>query len=132
MKYSQVIVFFITALLFFSGCSNVEPQREEVFTWKDLPELPHPSGLSGAFAGVSNGALIVAGGADSPDITGWKSESNTWYDSIYVLVDDEQDEWQEGYKLKAPLAYGASVIRDNSLILIGGRNAEGNQDQVTR
>ena len=132
MKYSQIIASSLTALLFFSGCSNVESQREETFTWKDLPELPHPSGLSGAFAGASNGALIVAGGADSPSITEWKSESNTWYDSIYVLVDDEQDEWLGGYKLKAPLAYGASVIRDNNLILIGGRNAEGNQDQVTR
>ncbi len=132
MKYSQIITLSITAILFFSGCNNVERQRDEAITWKELPELPNTPGLSGAFAGVSNGALVVAGGANSLDPRNLNDDRTAWNDAIYVLTDDEQGEWLDGYKLKAPLANGASVSRDDSLIVIGGINADGNQDRVTR
>lgn len=132
MKYSQIIASSFAALLFFSGCNDIESQGEEAITWKELPELPITQGLSGTFAGVSYGALIVAGGATPPANGNREVENSAWYDDIYILTDAEQDEWLEGGKLITPLAYGASVIGDNSLIMVGGRNAEGNQDQVTR
>src|SRR5262245_23532811 len=36
-------------------------------TWTQLPPLPDREGFAGAFAGVTGGALIVAGGANFPD-----------------------------------------------------------------
>ena len=35
--------------------------------WRELPPLPDAHGFAGAYAGVSGGNLIVAGGANFPD-----------------------------------------------------------------
>ena len=40
-------------------------------TWKQLPPLPDKLGFAGSFAGVSGGALIVAGGANFPEAMPW-------------------------------------------------------------
>ena len=39
------------------------PQGKPVLDWSTLAPLPDSTGLTGAFAGVSNGVLIIAGGA---------------------------------------------------------------------
>ena len=143
MKFHYVIAILLTPFLCFAGRSEGEAQSSETITWEDLPELPNTSGLGGAFAGVSNGALIVAGGSNFPHAPEGMSGSfpqapkskggnRVWYDDIYVLSDAEQEGWLTGFKLKEPLAYGASVSSGGSLISIGGSNAEGNHKQVTR
>ena len=35
-------------------------------TWNQLPSLPDPLGVAAPIAGVSGGALVVAGGANFP------------------------------------------------------------------
>ena len=36
---------------------------EDFLSWAQLPDMPEPLGVAGPFVGVSNGALVVAGGA---------------------------------------------------------------------
>jgi len=100
--------------------------------WTELPELPPQSGatiqpgLAGAFVGISNNALIVAGGATFPQPV-WESDQ-TWHDDIYVLIrDSDVDEsyhWKTGQKLEKPVAYGASVSTDHGVVCIGGNDAK--------
>ncbi len=132
MKWLTGIVLCILAILCFTGCKENEPSGNESISWDELPELPISKGLGGAFAGVSNGALIVAGGANFPDVLDLESENKVWHDTIYILTDENQTLWLTGFKLDQPLAYGASVSTGNSLILIGGSNVQGNQDNVTQ
>ena len=132
MNLSSALALCLTTFLCFIGRAEGETQRPEKITWEELPVIPNSPGLSGAFAGVSNGALIVAGGSNFPQTPEGKAESRFWYADIYVLSDAEQEGWQTGFSLKEPLAYGASVISSQSLILIGGSNAEGNHKQVTQ
>ena len=61
-----------------------------------------------------------------------REEAEHGNDDIYVLPDKEEKTWLTGYKLDEPIAYGASLNSGDSLILIGGSNAEGNQNQVTQ
>ena len=45
------------------------------FGWRALAPLPDKEGFAGAFAGVSNGVLLVAGGAGisrSKAVGGWQ------------------------------------------------------------
>lgn len=35
--------------------------------WKQLPSIPDEEGFAGMYSGVSNGVLVVAGGANFPD-----------------------------------------------------------------
>ncbi len=130
MKNSSATVIFLSVFFTIAGISESATPEKDVIDWEELPELPNEHGLDGAFAGVSNGALIVAGGSNYHDAR--DGIRRTWYDDIYVLTDAEDETWRTGFKLKMPLAFGASVSRGESLILIGGSNAEGNHDLVTQ
>lgn len=102
----------------------------QCLTWSRLPELPGTTGLGGPFAGISDGVLIVAGGANFPDAPPWESGDKIWHDRIYVLEKDAPD-WMTGFALDRPLAYGASITMDDGIVLIGGCDAERSYDSVT-
>jgi N-acetylneuraminic acid mutarotase len=104
----------------------VEPSH-----WSRLPSLPDGEGFAGGFAGVSGGALIVAGGAN---ITGdkWAEPlTKKWYDSVFVLERPE-GAWKSGGKLPRALGYGVSVTFDDSVICIGGSDASQHFAEVFR
>jgi SSS family solute:Na+ symporter len=109
-------------LLIFAVAFVGEAPAQEL-RWDELPPLPDTIGFGGPFAGVHNDALIVAGGANFPDAPPWDDGQKIWYDDIYVL-ESGASEWRTGWKLKRPLAYGASVSTDQGLVLIGGSDAE--------
>jgi len=92
---------------------------DDMLDWTELPELPAELGVAGPFAGVSQDALIVAGGANFPNGVPWDGGEKVWYDDIYVL-DRTEGEWRTGFSLPRPLAYGASVTTDGGLLCIGG------------
>jgi len=91
--------------------------------WDQLPELPNTLGVAGPFAGISEDALIVAGGANFP-LPIWESEKQ-WVDAIHVLVKSNDGyQWKSGGKLSQPVAYGASVTTARGVLCLGGSNAE--------
>ena len=133
MKRLFILSLTLFGVLLITGCSETEAPQTEAITWEELPELPNTVGLGGAFSGVINGALIVAGGANFPDEPEWESGTKVWYDDIYVLTpENKEKEWLTGFKLNQPLAYGASVSTGDSLILIGGSDAESYHDGVSK
>ncbi len=117
-----------------AGCSVNNTPPKEVIHWEKLTELPAPAGLSGTYAGVSDGALIVAGGVGFSENSLRVKGGQTWHDAIYVLTNSskENEDWISGFKLPRSLAYGGSVTSDDSLILIGGRDAERSYKDVIR
>lgn len=101
------------------------------FKWEKLPSLPDAEGFAAPFAGVSGGALIVAGGAN---ITGDKwAESFTkkWYDSIFVL-EKGGTKWKVGARLPRPLGYGVSVTVDDAVFCMGGSDVAKHYAEVFR
>lgn len=96
-------------------------------TWSELPPLP-PSpgrkiqpGVASPFVGVSNGALIVAGGANFPDTPPWEGGAKTWWDTIFVLRAPDAH-WLTGerFRLPRPLAYGQSFTTPYGVVCAGG------------
>lgn len=103
----------------------------ESFTWEELPELPplpgtlKQLGLAGAFAGVHNEALIIAGGTNFPDGLPWNTlpdgrhPKKIYHREIYVLVDG--GEWRiSDFTLPHGYSYGVSIPLDDGLLCIGG------------
>ncbi len=96
-----------------------------------LPALPgedSQEGLAGAYAGFSNGALIVAGGVNFPGARGnaeagrWyahKGLAKTWRADVYARVDGA---WKVAGQLPRGLAYGASFRADDGLLVVGGED----------
>ena len=88
----------------------------------DLPPIPDPLGLGGAFSGVSGSALVVAGGTNFPE-KAWGEGDEVWHDEIYVL-EPGAEQWKTGFKLPHPLANGVSISTPESLICIGGDDSQ--------
>jgi N-acetylneuraminic acid mutarotase len=91
--------------------------------------LPDREGFAGAFAGVSGGALVVAGGANFPDRKPWEGGTKAWYDRVFVL-DKLDGAWRQAGRLPRPCGYGVSVSCPRGVICVGGSDAAGHQTEV--
>jgi len=125
---------FAMTLLSTTASLNAEPHGAQSplrLDWSQLPPIPDAEGFAGTFAGVSGGALIVAGGAN---IAGdkWKEPFvKKWYASAFALARPD-GAWQSGLTLPHPRGYGVSVTADDSLICIGGSDESGHFAEVFR
>ena len=103
----------------------------EELIWSKLPSLPDKEGFASMFAGVSGGALLVAGGANFPDKKPWEGGKKVWHDTVFVL-EKPDGEWEIAGKLPHPLGYGVSVTWRDSVICVGGSDAELHHSKVFR
>ena len=118
----RVIYLFLLLFVSIAAAAAEESQQNSgVFKWDELPSLPDPIGVAGPFSGVSNGALIVAGGANFSEKQ-WGEGEKVWHDRIFVL-EPGREQWRSGFKLPHPLAYGVSITTDFGLICIGGSDS---------
>ncbi|MES1249293.1 MAG: hypothetical protein ABUL46_01345, partial [Chitinophaga rupis] len=119
--------FFFAFLLLsaMNSRSQTTPSpAKDFFSWSQLSPLPDPDGLAVAFAVVSNGALIVAGGTNFPgNGRPWAGGAKTWYDKVYVLSRPD-GAWSAAGRLPRPLGYGISITGAGGLICLGGGDAE--------
>lgn len=108
----------VTAALMHLACTAAAEDP-----WRSLPPLPDAEGFAGAFAGVSQGRLLVAGGTNFPDKRPWEGGSKVWYDAVYAL-DRPDGRWQQVGRLPQANGYGVSVSSPEGLICAGGGNAD--------
>jgi N-acetylneuraminate epimerase len=112
--------------------SFAQVQTNATLNWNKLPSIPDPVGFAGSFAGVSNGTLLVAGGANFPDGGApWTGSVKVWSDRVFAL-ESASGVWKEIGKLPHKLGYGVSITYKNSLILLGGSNEQGHVATVSR
>jgi N-acetylneuraminate epimerase len=110
-----------------SACSI--HNRGHSLYWSQLPPLPDARGVAAPFAGVSGGALLVAGGASFPDKMPWDGGKKVWHDDVYGLIAPDA-RWRRVGVLPRPLAYGVSVTTDSGVVCIGGSDAERHYQDV--
>lgn len=109
--------------------SLVVSSAQAALDWQSLPPIPDREGFAGSYAGVSSGALVVAGGANFPDKRPWEGGTKIWYDRVFVL-EANATAWRETGKLPAAGGYGVSVTLDEGLLVIGGGDAKRNFSEV--
>lgn len=117
--FGLFLVFIFSAANFstiFAAETDASNETAAHFNWQTLAPLPQK--LSGQFVGVSNNALIVAGGTDFP-VSLFEGGQKVWYDAVYAL-DEPNGQWKKVGQLKQPLAYGASITTADGIICIGG------------
>jgi N-acetylneuraminic acid mutarotase len=93
--------------------------RSPAMHWSQLPPIPDAEGFAAPFAGVSDGALLVAGGANIPENKWGDVFVKQWYDSVFAL-ERPDGTWKHAGKLPHPLGYGVSVTWGARLVCIGG------------
>ncbi len=90
--------------------------------WSKLPPIPDGEGFAWPFAGVSSGALIVAGGANFPGRKPWEGGAKVWYDKVFIL-DKPDGQWRESAKLGTSVGYGVSLQTSKGILCVGGSDA---------
>ncbi len=90
--------------------------QSTILEWGQLPPLPRAQ--SGHFAGLANGALLVAGGAQFP-VSPFQGGGERWHGDVFVL-EEGAGKWQTGWFLDWPLAYGAAASTGQGLAVLGG------------
>ena len=88
--------------------------------WEALPPLPEKLGYAAPFAGVSGGALLVAGGANFPAGMPWEGGAKVWSDKVWLL---KEGTWTEAGRLPGPRAYGVSAGTPRGVVCAGGSDA---------
>ena len=91
--------------------------------WEKLSPMPNRGGLGAPYAGVSNGKLLVAGGANFPEAPPWERGKKLWYDTVHVLSEPQGD-WKEVGKLMRPMAYGVSATAPGGVVCAGGSDLQ--------
>lgn len=110
--------------------TTVRSQNCTSFNWDTLADIPDNIGFAGSFAGISNNALIVAGGANFPDGGApWTGSKKVWHNDIFVL-DNPESEWKKVGKLPEPVGYGVSLTCQDGIILVGGSTKEKHTSKV--
>ncbi len=91
--------------------------------WRAFPEVADAEGFAGMYAGVSNGVLLAAGGANFPGKKPWEGGQKIWYDTVWML-DKLDGAWRKVGTLPTPRGYGVSISTDEGLLCIGGAEAD--------
>jgi N-acetylneuraminic acid mutarotase len=95
-------------------------QNKFAYAGNDFPELPDKIGFAGMYAGIIDGDVIAAGGANFLGKMPWDGGVKSWSDAIYIFK-AEVGEWKkQTQKLPLKMAYGVSVSYGNGVILAGG------------
>lgn len=118
------------AVIVISSQSFAQHKKTNTVTWLTPITLPvlqgmeRQLGVAGAFAGVHNGVLLIAGGANFPDGMPWQGGKKLHRDDIYVLQKEKNDtfKWINAIAahLEQQIAYGSSTTIPDGVVCIGG------------
>ena len=124
----RISLYLATLLLLFS-CDKSHGVHIEVEPLTGFPtnEVGYELGVSGAYAGVSNGYVILAGGCNFPEEPVYEGGAKRYYSGIYIapLINSEEPNqlnWVKVGELPSEVAYGASIQGDDAVYFVGGMN----------
>ncbi|MCL4693261.1 MAG: sodium/solute symporter [Candidatus Hydrogenedentes bacterium] len=108
-----------TVALSWCALAQEAPIRDRL-DWSELPALPQV--MSGHFAGVADGSLVVAGGSYF-EVSPWLGGEKIWLDGVYALG-DPAGTWTEAAPLPHALAYGGMGSVSKGMVLAGGSDGQ--------
>lgn len=117
----------IAFLILFAPVAAHAQESDAAISFESLPPLP--TALSGQFAGVLKGILVVAGGT-SFSAPPWDGGTKYWHNKIYRLYDEQPARWFNVDVLAAPRAYGGSATHASGIYMVGGSNGRQHYDDV--
>lgn len=122
-------------------CSEEDTVKLDIHV---LSKLPQTEGFAGPFAGISNGYLLVMGGANFPNGKPWEGGTKVWYRSVYAarleelkpqqLSDKKQPDdgspWKIIGELPGERGYGLAVTHRDRIICVGGSTSKAHLSDV--
>lgn len=114
------------------GIRNYEVDLQIMNQWVENTNS-FSQGVSALFSGVSDGYLLVAGGANFPDLSVVQGGEKRYYKEVYATsLNDTALSWRKVGDLPTPLAYGFSASTSRGIVCVGGMNDDGAVKRVFR
>lgn len=135
----KALFFSLISLLTATASCMITKTRTSHIAWSIAATLPPEDsngkqpGVAGAWAGVNNNALIVAGGANFPGAMPWQGGKKKYQANVYVFQKDGKGNLNavnKTFQLPFPVAYGASCSTTNGMVCAGGENEKGLSNKV--
>nr|WP_315203520.1 galactose oxidase [uncultured Flavobacterium sp.] len=127
--------FSLILLPFIMSTNEAFSQKTEIhqIEWKTAAQLKNEDGsvslgFAGPINGVSNGVLIVSGGANFQDKMPWEGGKKHYSKEIHVLEKIKGEfVWNKNSRstLPEPIAYCGSTATDLGIVYVGGENENG-------
>lgn len=127
--FSIILTYFImSTTVAFSQKTNISQVE-----WKRAAQLLNADGslslgFAGPINGISNGALIVTGGANFQDKMPWEGGKKHYSKEIHVLQKTgHQYTWNKNVQttLPEPIAYSGNTATNLGVVYVGGENENG-------
>ena len=126
MRYFNYARALSTAVaLWLAAACGTAPAPQAV--WLPAPQVVsgdagYDSGVSAMYAASAGDVLIVAGGANFPDVPAADGGRKAFYDYIYVY---DGGGWRCAGRLPEPAAYGVGWSYGGRMVIAGGANGNG-------
>lgn len=118
---TALIIALLTAIQITAPAPQYEPGATD--------PTGYEKGVSAMFAGSTGDTVIMAGGANFPDVPVADGGRKHFYYEIFTK-EGEIGDWQFRGSLPQPLAYGMSVPLKDGLLCMGGTGFSGQSRQV--
>jgi N-acetylneuraminate epimerase len=124
-------IAFILILLSMQMPFEAIAQKQLSLHWQHAGQLPavgeEHKGVAGAVIGWHNNILMVAGGANFPEVLPWEGGKKKFHNQIH-LFEKREDQFVSlatHDKLSIPVAYAANCITKYGIAAVGGENENG-------
>ena len=122
-QHGMMTIRYILIFMLLAVSPPARSQNEKIFEWQEVTNLPPfgnqstANGIAGAFTGIIENKLIVAGG-----ISFIESESGTTevFHSDILILKENTNEWIKAGSLISPVAFGSSVTIEGGVLCFGG------------
>jgi N-acetylneuraminic acid mutarotase len=119
---ARVLLSPVVAAGIFAAAMGVIAEAGAALRSETLPDYPDVLGVAAPVAGISDGVLLVGGGANFPNGFPWEGGKKVWHDTVYALAPSGSN-WVAAGKLAHPLAYAVALTTDRGILVVGGSDA---------
>ena len=124
--------------MLFPSAAHTQKRQLPGIQWKIAGRLPASPGQQEAFGfagpvtGISNGMLLVAGGANFPDGMPWEGGKKKYYKDVYIYSRRNEKLARKSIVCSLPfnIAYAATCSTKLGILYAGGENEQGISSKV--
>lgn len=122
IRHRLLRLFSLFTVVFLCVWAQAETHTQLSVTPLAPLEVSSGQGVAAAYAGVADGQVLLAGGANFPDVPVQLGGRKVFYDDVWRMGADGT--WQRHGQLSGKVASGASVSVADGIICVGGTDGE--------
>lgn len=122
--------FFLIFFTLYHMLTAQKPVRIDWTAQTEFTTFPERLGLAGIAAAKAEGGILMAGGANFPDLLPWEGGKKVYSDRIFLWDGSQKAPQQLSFKLPKPGGYYGYTSAGDKMLIAGGETTEGVSKEV--